>query len=61
VLSGFEENLDKHMLGAFDYCLQTGILYLHSFNDLTTLATRKALEVYEKLVVRDYGISRPDR
>jgi len=36
VPSGFEENLDKHTLGPFAYCLGT--------------ATRKALDVYEKLV-----------
>jgi hypothetical protein len=26
VPSGFAEDLDKHMLGPFDYCLQTGIV-----------------------------------
>ena len=46
--SGFEENLDKHALGPFEYCVQTG-----SFGPyyVDILATRKALEVYEQLVV----------
>lgn len=47
--SGFEENLDKQMLGAFDYCVQTGIPYNLIW---LTIATRKAMDVYEKLVVR---------
>jgi hypothetical protein len=48
VPSGFEENLDKMSLGPFDYVIQTGIPSPSPFNPV---ATRKALDVYEKLVV----------
>lgn len=47
--SGFEENLDKVNLGPFDYVIQTGSFPSTSL--LTSPATRKALDVYEKLVV----------
>jgi hypothetical protein len=49
VPSGFEENLDKFGLGPFEYAVQTGTNYPWRLQ--LTIATKKALDVYENLVV----------
>jgi len=49
VPSGFEENLDKLNLGPFDYVVQTGTRL--PATRVNNKATRKALDVYERLVV----------